>query len=161
MKKDTLINLRINNELKEDFQEIVEREGFTMSQVLEACMKDIVRRDIIPLNIRSRIETKKSPMVNIPFIKECLEDAIKKYDANKISSVSLFGSYSKGTATASSDVDLFIEVDEGFSLFDLADLQNDLEKSLGKKVDLVTKNDNPYFMSHIQKEKIKLYEREP
>ena len=160
MKKDTLINLRINNELKEDFQAIVEREGFTMSQVLEASMKDIVRRNIIPLNIRSRIEMKRPPMIDIPFIKKCLEEEIEKLNERKISSVSLFGSYSKGTATSSSDVDLFIEVDEGYSLFDLAELQTNLEQSLGKKVDLVTKSDDPYFMSHIQREKIKLYERE-
>ena len=40
MKKDTLLNLRINNELKADFQLIIERDGFTMSQAIEACMKE-------------------------------------------------------------------------------------------------------------------------
>ena len=159
MKKDALINLRINNELKEDFQSIIEREGFTMSQVIEAFMKDIVIRNIIPINIRSRIETKRNIIVTIPFIKECLEGAISKNQNNKIKSVSLFGSYSKGTSTPSSDIDLYLDVDEGFSLFDLADLQIELEKTLGKKVDLVTKADDEYFINHIQKEKIQLYER--
>lgn len=159
MKKDTLINLRINNQLKEDFQSIVEREGFTMSQVLEASMKDIVKRNIIPINIRSKIERKREAMISIPFIKECLEDVIAKTNNNKIRSVSLFGSYSKGTSSPSSDVDLFLDVEGGFSLFDLADLKIELEKHLGKKVDLVTKSDDEYFIKQIQKEKIQLYER--
>ena len=78
---------------------------------------------------------------------------------SKIKNASLFGSYSKGTATPSSDVDLFIDIDDNFSLFDLADLQRELEKSLGKKVDIVTRTDDEYFTNHIKKEKIQIYER--
>ena len=159
MNKDTLINLRVNKTLKEDFQSIVEREGFTMSEVLEASMKDIVKRNIVPINIRSKIESKRLPLLTIPFIKRCVDEAILRLESDKVKSVSLFGSYSIGKATASSDVDLFLELDEGFGLYDLVDLQNMLETSLGKKVDLVTKNDDEYFMSIVQREKIQLYER--
>ena len=158
MKKDTLINLRINQNLKEDFQAVVEREGFTMSEVLEATMKDIVKRDLIPLNIRSKVE-KNQPRLSIPFIKKCLDEILERSKSDKIKSVSLFGSYAKGVAKSSSDIDLFVDVDDGFSLFELADLQIKLEQILGKKVDLVTKTDDEYFMKHIQKEKIQLYER--
>ena len=159
MNKDTLINLRINKSLKEDFQTIVEREGFTMSQVLEACMRDMVKRNNIPINIRSKIDHRIQPLITIPYIKRCLDEVIDKMNNNKINSVSLFGSYSRGTATASSDVDLFVDVDEGFSLFDLVGLQMDLEKALGKKVDLATKKDDEYFMNVISRDAIKLYER--
>ena len=159
MKKDVLINLRINTELKEDFQSVAKREGFSMSQVIEACMKDIVARNLIPINVRSKIQRKRNVTLTIPFIKECLESVIAKGNGEKIKSVSLIGSYSKGTSTPSSDVDLFLDLEEGFSLFDLADLQIELEKALGKKVDLVTKTDDTYFINHIQKEKIQLYER--
>ena len=160
MKKNVLINLRVNDELKEDFQTVVQKEGFTMSQVLEATMKDIVRRQTIPINIKCKIERKRKPIIDIPFIKRCLEEALSKIDESGINGVSLFGSYAKGTATASSDVDLFFDVEEGFSLFKLADLQMELEKILKKKVDLVTKNDD-FFFAHIQREKIQLYERRP
>ena len=159
MRKDTLINLRINNNLKEEFQEIVEMEGFTMSEVLEGAMIDITRRKYVPINIRSKIRRQPEKMVSIPFIKKCLDEAMKKSSQEKVISVALFGSYAKGTATPTSDVDLFLELDSGYSLFNLADLQMDLEKSLGKKVDLVTRTDNDYFMSHVQQEKIQLYER--
>ena len=158
MKKDTLINLRINQGLKEDFQSIVEREGFTMSEILEASMEDIVKRNIIPLNIRSKVK-RRIPTITIPYIKKCLDEIIEKMNDKRIKSISLIGSYAKGNATSSSDVDLFVDVDNGYSLFDLADLQMELETALGKKVDLVTKSDDEYFMNNIQREKIQLYER--
>lgn len=157
MKKDTLINLRVNQDLKEAFQEVVETQGFTMSEVLEASMKDVVMRDKVPLYLSTKIKRRRNGNITIPFIKACLEQALK--DDNKVKTVSLFGSYSKGTATPSSDIDLFIDVEDNYSLFDLADLQNKLEKSLGKKVDLTTRTDDEYFINHIQKEKIQLYEK--
>lgn len=160
MKKDTLINLRINQELKENFQIVVEREGFTMSEILEATMKDVVKRNYVPINLKSKVE-RKQINITIPFIKKCIDEILERINNPKIKSVSLFGSYAKGVAKASSDVDLFIDVETGYSLFDLADLQIELEQSLGKKVDLVTKSDDQYFMNHIQKEKIQLYERRP
>ena len=55
MKKDTIINLRINQEIKDRFQEIADQEGFTMSQILEASMKDIVSRNYIPIYIKSKM----------------------------------------------------------------------------------------------------------
>ena len=158
MKKDTIINLRISQEIKDRFQEIADQEGFTMSQILEASMKDIVSRNYIPIYIKSKIERKREPIITIPFIKSCLETTIEK-TTDKVKSVSLFGSYSTGTATPSSDVDLFIETDDDFSLFDLADLKTNLEKALGKKVDLATRTDDEYFINHIRREKITLYER--
>ena len=161
MNKDTLINLRVNKSLKEEFQAIAEQEGFTMSEVLEASMRDIVKRKRVPFGIKTMIDKKVKPIVSIPYIKKCLDEIIAKNSDSKIKSASLFGSYSKGTATAASDIDLFIDVEEGFSLFDLIGLQKDLEKALGKKVDLVTKKDDDYFMNVIRKEEIKLYERRP
>ena len=128
-----------------------------MSEILEAFMKDIVKRDMIPMNIRNKI-VKKCKNPSIPYIKKCLDEILAKMGNDKISSVSLFGSYATGTATSSSDVDLFVDVETGFTLFELAELQMSLEKSLGKKVDLVTTGDE-YFISHINKEKIQLYER--
>ena len=159
MKKDTLINIRVTKSLKDHFQAVVERDGFTMSEILEATMVEIVRRDMIPINIRSKVDVSRQTIVTIPFIKKCIESILSNYKNDKIKSVYLFGSYSKGTADSSSDVDLFLDADEGFDLFDLAGLQMELEKELGKNVDIVTNNDDVYFMNHIQKERIKLYER--
>lgn len=159
MNKNVLINIRINKELKDEFQSITEREGFTMSEVLEASMRDIVKRNSIPIYIKSKINKKITPTISIPFIKKCIDEILRNMKNKKIKSISLFGSYSKGTATPSSDIDLFLDVDEGFSLFELADLQISLEKILGKKVDLVTRKDDDYFINEIKRDEIKLYER--
>ena len=63
MNKDTLINLRITKELKDDFQTVVENEGYTMSEVIEASMIDIVCRNNIPINIRSKIQRKRRMII--------------------------------------------------------------------------------------------------
>lgn len=97
--------------------------------------------------------------VSVSYIQKCLNEVLSKINDNRINSIFLFGSYAKGIATASSDVDLFVDVDEGFSLFDLASLQIELEKVLGKKVDLATKKDDEYFINVISRDAIKLYER--
>ena len=159
MNKDTLINIRINQDVKEEFQKIVQREGFTMSEVVQASMLDIIRRNSIPLNIKNTIDKKTNRVLTIPYIKRCLENTVIGLTNYQIKRISLFGSYANGTATAKSDVDLYIEADNALSLFDLSGLQIAFELALGKKVDLVTTNDDEYFMSQIDREKIPLYER--
>lgn len=54
--------------------------------------------------------------------------------------VRLFGSWAKGTATASSDLDLLIDLAPGKDLFDLIGMKQELEAVTGLKVDVVTKN---------------------
>ncbi|MFS8563350.1 MAG: nucleotidyltransferase family protein [Rhabdochlamydiaceae bacterium] len=52
---------------------------------------------------------------------------------------SIFGSFARGCAKPTSDIDFLIEYKgTDKSLFDLVDLKSDLEKSLHRKVDLVT-----------------------
>ena len=157
MRKDTLINLRINQETKEMFQEIVEGDGFTMSEVLQASMNDVIMRGKVPLYLTSKIKKKRQPNITIPLIKEYLEHLLSKDE--KVKSASLFGSYAKGTATASSDIDLFLDLEDDYTLFELGDLQQNLEKMTGKKVDITTRTDDDFFINHIQKEKITLYEK--
>ena len=58
-----------------------------------------------------------------------------------ITSVSLFGSRARGTAAATSDIDLLVQIAarKRFSLVDLASVKNFLEEQLGHPVDVVTK----------------------
>jgi predicted nucleotidyltransferase len=50
----------------------------------------------------------------------------------------LFGSYARGDFNDQSDIDLLVDVPDGTSLFDIIYLKNDLEKTLGREVDVVT-----------------------
>lgn len=50
----------------------------------------------------------------------------------------IFGSFSRGEADETSDVDLLVEVPRGTTLLDMAGLGIELEEALGRSVDLVT-----------------------
>jgi uncharacterized protein len=52
--------------------------------------------------------------------------------------VRVFGSLARGDGGPGSDVDLLVDFEAGRSLFDLASLSMDLEKTLGCKVDVVS-----------------------
>jgi predicted nucleotidyltransferase len=52
--------------------------------------------------------------------------------------VRLFGSFAKGTAKESSDVDILVTLDPGRTLLDLVALKQDLEDLFGRRVHVVT-----------------------
>ncbi len=70
----------------------------------------------------------------------------------RVSFAALFGSLAKGAGNRHSDYDILIDYypRSGFSLLDLAGLQQDLKKKLKTKVDVVTKNGlSPYMKKDI------------
>lgn len=78
--------------------------------------------------------------------------------AHGLRSVTLFGSYSRGTATRSSDVDLKIEKGCVMSLFQLSGLRLDMEDALKIPVDLVTSDSSDRdFLNLIAKDEVLLY----
>ena len=78
--------------------------------------------------------------------------------AHGVESVSLFGSYSNGTADAHSDVDLKIEKGSVMSLFQLSGLRLDIEDALRVSVDLVTNDSSDHeFLDMIAKDEVLLY----
>lgn len=78
------------------------------------------------------------PVNTIPTIKKKVLPILKRHEVKR---AAIFGSIARGDAKANSDVDLLIEYkSEDKSLFDLVDLKAELEKTLGRKVDIVTYN---------------------
>ena len=78
--------------------------------------------------------------------------------AHGVASVSLFGSYSKGTANAGSDVDLKIEKGALRSLFQLCGFRLAVEDALKLPVDLVTSDSSDKsFLDMIRKDEVLLY----
>lgn len=72
-------------------------------------------------------------MNNIPTITTIL----KKYG---IKEAGIFGSVARGEDTPNSDIDIMIQMGKTLNLFQYARMQIELEKKLGKKVDLVNKS---------------------
>ena len=71
---------------------------------------------------------------------------------------SIFGSVARGEATKNSDVDILVEMPERATLFDLAGLKIDLEKALGKKVDVGTYNSlKPRIKERVFAEAVQIY----
>jgi len=87
-----------------------------------------------------------------------------------IPAVYLFGSYARGDATETSDVDVLIDRENSSikSLFDLGAFYNDLNETLGKPVDVVTTDSlyqpdaqrrAPHFAGTVERERMVIYER--
>ena len=91
-------------------------------------------------------------------------EKIKKYfiHEKKIVKAWLFGSFARGEEDYKSDIDLMIQVadDSGFSLFDLAEIQYQLEKSIPYKIDVVMRGGiKPNIMDRIKSDLKLIYER--
>lgn len=75
----------------------------------------------------------------------------------------LFGSFSRGTETPNSDIDLLVDYDNSngvVSLFTMGGMMMDLTDLLGRKVDLVDNRGlKGYARESIETDKILIYER--
>ena len=90
-------------------------------------------------------------MRDLNTIKEIINPVLKKHEVKR---ASLFGSTVTGSSNEDSDIDVLVELKSGKSLFDLIRLKRDLEKELGKEVDLITYSSlNPLLEEKILREK--------
>jgi len=78
--------------------------------------------------------------------------------------ISVFGSYARGESTPQSDVDLLVALKPSekrppFGLFEMIRLERELEKKMGRSVDLVTEEGlSPRIRPNVEKDKVVLYE---
>lgn len=78
---------------------------------------------------------------------------------DRIRRVSLFGSYARGATHEGSDIDLLIKFSAPVGFFDLVRVQRDLERSLQRKIDLVTPGAlSPYFRGEVLRTAVPVYE---
>jgi uncharacterized protein len=76
------------------------------------------------------------------------------YGARKLR---VFGSVARGEADPQSDVDFLVEMEPGRSLFDLGGLQYELERLLGRPVDVVTERGlKPRIQDRVLREAVPL-----
>lgn len=101
--------------------------------------------------------TEDNGILSIDRIKECVEEVFSSYK-EQISFCYLFGSYAKGYASDSSDVDLCVSTSlTGLSYVGLIE---ELRQKLCKKIDLIRLNDlsdNFELLSEIMKDGVKIY----
>ena len=79
--------------------------------------------------------------ISLAMAKPEIDAILKRYG---VVDVSVFGSFARNEATATSDLDLLVTYKPGTNLFDVMSLQDELEVALGRKVDLVSQK----YISH-------------
>ena len=88
-------------------------------------------------------------------IKAIATPIAKKYG---VAAMYLFGSYARGEATATSDLDFRIERGRIRSLFELSAMYNALSEGFQKDLDLLTsQNIEPEFLAAIRPEEVLVY----
>lgn len=71
----------------------------------------------------------------------------------RIANPRVFGSVARGSDTENSDLDLLVDALPETTLFDLGGLQDELEQTLGIRVDVRTPNDlPPHFRQQVLQE---------
>ncbi|MBV5349102.1 XRE family transcriptional regulator [bacterium] len=95
--------------------------------------------------------------------KTIINSIVKYFEkTDYVSRAWLFGSFARGEDDYLSDIDVMIDVpdNKNFSLFDLVEIQYQLEKLIQKKVDLVMKHGiKPQIMERILPDLRMIYER--
>jgi len=69
-------------------------------------------------------------------IQSCKPDISREYN---IKEIGIFGSYSRGEADESSDIDILVDFYNSIDLFKFLELEDRLSEITGSKVDLVSK----------------------
>ena len=106
--------------------------------------------------IRSLIEKDINP--DILTIKQIKERILPILSSHNIHEVYLFGSYARGEAKSTSDVDIYCEHGDIKTLIQQGFLEDELSKALGKDVDLIFIGTrfNDYFKEQLEADKIRL-----
>lgn len=110
------------------------------------------RNDYIVSLLESKVNRET---YTIKEIKKIIKPILNKHEINEIY---LFGSYARGEATKTSDVDIYCETGNVKTLIDQGFLEDELEEALNKKVDIVftTSYMDDYFREQIMEDMIKL-----
>ena len=93
-------------------------------------------------------------------IKRIIAPIARRY---KVDRIYLFGSYARGEANESSDIDLCIDAIAIRGLFAIGALYADLQEAFGKDVDLITVRSLKYntdtnFIDNVAREQVLIYE---
>lgn len=97
-------------------------------------------------------------MVSLAGISSAASRMLVQYD---VSEAYLFGSFARGEQTPDSDIDLRLVCGNTMTFGTLYELSHQLEKELGRKVDIVTnppEHMRPAFRKSIEQDEVRIYE---
>lgn len=97
-------------------------------------------------------------MISLAEISSAVSRVLPRYDVRE---ANLFGSFARGEQTPDSDIDLRLACGNTMTLGTLYELSLELEKELGRKVDIVTnppEHMRPAFRKNLEQDEVCLYE---
>jgi len=99
-------------------------------------------------------------MITIVIREEIKQKIIPIFEKCGIKYAGVFGSVARDEDTKDSDIDIVVSIDREIGIFEFLAIQYELEKVIGRKVDLISKQAiNKYIKPHIEKELVNIYER--
>lgn len=132
--KSKLIHIKTDTATKDQAQKIAQELGFGLSTLLNAYMKQLIKDRAVHFAVDKQAAPVQERVLTLDEIKKKILPVLR---GRKVKRASIFGSYARGEARPSSDVDILAEFPPSFSLFDMSGLKIELEEALGKKVDLI------------------------
>lgn len=97
-------------------------------------------------------------MISPTDISTAVSRVLARYDASE---AYLFGSFARGEQTPDCDIDLRLVCGNTMTFGTLYELSHELEKELGRKVDIVTnppEHMRPAFRKSIEQDEVRIYE---
>ena len=87
-----------------------------------------------------------------------IKNRLKQF--SKVSSAWIYGSFSREEDGPGSDIDIAVKTDEGFSYFDLAEIQYQLENEVNRKIDVgFIDSFKPHILKNVEQDLRCIYER--
>jgi predicted nucleotidyltransferase len=146
--------IKERNENRYYYRALSVREGVKVRKKRIYLGLNLNKKDLKEAELRADYNIIKGNIEkNISAIKPTIIKTLKKYNVTK---ASIFGSYAKGKETKKSDIDIIIEYPKGMG-FKFAGINLELEKKLGRKVDIITYGSiNPHLKKEILSHEVRI-----
>lgn len=107
---------------------------------------------------KERIEYKTFKALDRNIIIKKIKNKLKQF--SKVSSAWIYGSFSREDDKPGSDIDIAVKTDEGFSYFDLAEIQYQLENEVNRKIDIgFIDSFKPHIFRNVEPDLRLIYEK--
>lgn len=156
----SVLSVRVDADVKESFANLCEELGMTASVAVNMFVRQMLREGSLPFVPSLVSEREDAHVLDRETISRAVAAAAIKHEG--IKSVILFGSYARGEATAQSDIDLRVLMDERerTGLFAISSFADEVREATGCHVDVLTASDLREDVAEaIEQEGVTIYER--